>query len=194
MITHMNLFDNINEAFALLWAYIFTPDFKNPYVLSAASMLDIVAPVFLYVPYIAERYSQTSLLLLFDSRIPIDKYMGGHFSPNSKTVLISIRDPYTRHLVPEAFLIYLALHELRHAWQYESHFEEYYANIPSDDQEYIEDPGEVDADAFAMAFMEHETDYSQEQYLPYIANYLRKDNGARVHRKEILVKQYFTNP
>lgn len=96
--------------------------------------------------------------------------------------------------VSTADSLYAILHELRHVCQKEFDFDKYYAHNAFGFSEIINDPAEIDADAFAIAFMLSQyTKYSFKDF-PFSLNELHLqgslDGGQRWNRAIELAKEY----
>lgn len=157
----------------------------------AAALLDTPTPKILVAPYMADYNGTFNVLDMYLSEIPLDMYAAAYFDQQQNRILLSRNDPTTQQPLSDAEMLLFALHELRHAWQYKNHQKEYYATNAVGGNDHIKDPAEIDADAFALAYMENKTSYVSAEYGNHIFPYLLMDGGARVKRKKEIIHRYF---
>ena len=121
--------------------------------------------------------------------------LGGHFMPNEIAVIKGIGTVYlSRHIGGQrnstTTMLFLGLHELRHVWQFDNQKETYYRHNASNETESMNDISEIDADAFAEAYLENEYSLSAESD-KNVFHYFDVDGGKRWQRKAELEKEYF---
>lgn len=154
-------------------------------------MLKVKVSELHYVPYIANIEHEVKLIMDPDEEgLAVDStdFILGHYL-NGK-ILLGSYNPATRKPFNEAERMLIALHELRHRWQEQYEYEKYYTTNAVG-QETINDISEIDADAFAMAYMDACTKYQNELYMQIMKGYMQLDNGKRAQRKKAIETMYF---
>ena len=125
------------------------------------------------------------------SDLPVGyEYLGGYFEPNNNTIYLSENYDHKDYkllkesLVPrtDAEILYGLIHELRHVWQYTYERNKYYSQNAFG-LSVVNDPSEIDADAFAIAYVfSDKTQYTAKDF-PNMTNEINLqgtlDNGKR---------------
>ena len=130
-----------------------------PYIEEACSLLDIDCQIIECVAALVRQDGKDFCLHELDMRQikDINYLFGGYILPDIDSI-------YIAQYVPDRFikprpkimqltsgeLLFNVLHELRHAWQFKYHHEQFYTKNAIGN-ECINDPAEIDADAFAIA-------------------------------------------
>lgn len=176
-----------------------------PYIRKAASLLKVDMPKFVIVDILYESSINGEKMFCLqqisnEMSIPSDAYfLGGRFMDQQDTVYISRKCPYYDNTaqktifddltIPE--ILYISLHELRHKWQFE------YQRKKINNSPLLtngEDPADIDADGFAMAFLISDcTPYSSfdlPSIMLNIAYNNELDHGARIQRARELIREY----
>lgn len=175
----------------------------EPYLQEAALMLDIVIPEIKLVNCLFDYNGSIQALVEFNENdIPEDAHFLGAFYPDKQNVIyISMKVPncdldkktkvFTDCTVAE--MLFVALHELRHIWQKKYHFDAYYQHNAVG-LEIINDPAEIDADAFAIAYVfSSKTDFTAKDFpvmMEEICLQAALDKGERWERAKSLSSEY----
>ncbi len=138
------------------------------YVKDISGILDIPYPDIRFVHFLYRTYSDDSgwspIVAQLDSekeKLPANpSFLGAYYDDTYNTIFISLN-----HMVYDskhnqmsfisltgADCIYILAHELRHVWQFNYEKEKYYSSNAID-MEAIQDESEIDADAFALAYV-----------------------------------------
>ena len=132
---------------------------------------------------------------------------GAYYFDDRNLIIISSNIPrlerkgkgfiYTYKEATMAEMIFICCHELRHVWQRKYHDGLYYGHNAVGD-EILNDIAEVDADAFALAYVFSTTDYKVKDLptqLQQVSLQATLDHGKRWKRSKLLYKEYrFGNP
>ena len=134
----------------------------NAYKKEITDLLEIENTEIQSVDCIYESNNQVMAQLEFNrDEIPADaRFNRAYYLDNKNLILLSRKVPVadfetqTLHFknVTEAENLYSVAHELRHVWQRKYHPDTYY-NFNAIGMEIINDIAEIDADAFALAFL-----------------------------------------
>lgn len=156
----------------------------------AAALLDVTLPPIHVVPYMVDNGIH---FFLSDGKLGNDlSYYTGYFDPNTEEIFVGRYNPQTKHLHTDEEMLFTALHELRHVWQKRHHEDIYYDEPNAVAYETIFDNSEVDADAFAIAYLQQRTAFEKKAYMTEnITNYLLLDGGRRIIRTKELKNLYF---
>lgn len=138
----------------------------DPYIHKAASILNVHIPNIKLVDVIFEcnidgAQKVCAQIVLDPNTLPSDAaFSGGYYIDDTDTIVVASKYPkrdiisgtlsFVDHNTPE--LLYTVIHELRHVWQRE-YFREIFYNHNAIGMECLYDDAEVDADAFALAFI-----------------------------------------
>lgn len=151
------------------------------YLNKAAELLNITIPLIIFVPYLfdADGYVQVS-----EHRISGNKctYLLAYFDDSNNTIYVACKNPETNEIRGEDLVLFTLLHELRHVWQFKNHHDTYYCTPNSVGRECIFDEAEIDADAFALYFIDARTPFSRPDVAKFMPQ-LIMDNGARFARE-----------
>lgn len=134
----------------------------NAYKKEIIELLGIQSTEIQVVDCIYESNNQVMAQLEFNrDEIPADaRFNGAYYLDDRKLILLSRKVPtieietQTLHFrnTTDAENLYSVAHELRHVWQRKYHSDIYY-NFNAIGMEVIDDIAEIDADAFALAFV-----------------------------------------
>ena len=168
-------------------------------LIAASKFLNVQLPSIYLVDYMAniEDENGNMMLCAMDSigvnDAPIDAgYVLAHFDHNSHIILHGMYVPYHKRELTDAERLFLLLHELRHLWQFAYHSDAYYsAPNAVNELEHLNDLSEIDADAFALAYMRTHTTYPETDYFPLVGTMFVCDSGQRFLRTEEVIKTEF---
>lgn len=155
-------------------------------------LLDIEIPEIYVVPYMAE-YAGFHRILEEkpeDVGIPVECSVWGHLNDDG-SIHIGAFHPMTGELNTDATILTTIAHELRHVWQKTYEYNTYYKKNAFGAIDCINDISEIDADAFAMAYMKNRTAYPASEYMEQLDIYMSFDRGARKNRSRTIRNKYF---
>ena len=157
----------------------------SPYIDEAKTILKINIPKIVIVPYLADHGGKLNVMedTYFDIKEPGTYYRFGYYDDENGVIYITRFNPYHKEPYSDAQILVIILHELRHCWQSEYKRDEYYNGVNAVGMECIKDPSEIDADAFAVAYMEEsKTPYERKDYMRNMDVFMAKDGGRRKKR------------
>ena len=169
-----------------------------------AALLHIELPQFKFYGLIFTSQGMVQCQFNFDEVLlpPDTEPHGAYYFDDRNLVVISTNIPklarkgkgfiYRYEKATIAEMIFTCCHELRHVWQRKYHTEEYYGHNAVGD-EVINDIAEVDADAFALAYIFSNTAYRVNDLptqLQQVGLQATLDNGKRWKRARQLYKDY----
>ena len=125
------------------------------------------------------------------SCVPDDCYQLGYTNKDG-SIHIGAYYPLNETLNTEASIRTTILHELRHVWQKKYEANTYYKKNAVGAIEAINDIAEIDADAFALAYMKNRTSYPESEYMEQLDLYMHYDRGARKNRTRMIKNKYFS--
>ena len=158
-----------------------------PTINKAKELLNITVPDIMAFPYLAD---YDGYVRVVDSRgieITQGSPIMGYYYPGMP-IMISRYDPQTGRQLENPELLLFILHELRHIYQYTYHHAEYYSHNAVG-CECLLDKAEIDADAFAVAFMRVNTTYHPSTYMMWMLGLMINDGGRREQRVEQIESQ-----
>lgn len=174
----------------------------NPYIEEIAKILRIKLPPFAFCDYLFELNNGKRMgMNIYDPEtVPKDSVpLGAFYNEENGTIFLSLR---IGHLVSNriqadymslAEYLYLLVHELRHVWQRQYHYSEFYS-YNSHGLENLYDPSEIDADGFAIAYVfSNKTTFDRHDFpflLDEIAGISSFDQGKRIQQAKKLAKEY----
>lgn len=162
------------------------------HIKAIAELLGIEIPEIHMVPYMVD-YNDGHMLLdkkPEDAGIPVE-YSELGYANEDGSIHIGAYYPITGELNTDAFVLTTIAHELRHVWQKAYEYNTYYKKNAMGANECISDIAEVDADAFAMAYMQNRTSYPASEYMEQLNIYMSYDRGARKNRSRMIRNKYF---
>lgn len=180
------------------------------YIHTAASILKVHIPSVRIVDVAFESYitgvGQIYAIPNIDPKlIPGDaNFIGGHYSDSTDTLIIAAKFPtwpkpsttptFVDSTMPER--LFIILHELRHVWQHTYHHNKFYQHNAVG-IECIQDEAEIDADAFALAYIfSEQTPFTLDNFptvLPSIKLQCQLNGGKRWLRALTLANEYGFN-
>lgn len=172
----------------------------KPYIVDAATILQVEIPAVQYVDILfesnycngqyGERMVQGTEEQYKDEIPPDASFLGAQYDDGENKIILANFLPEENSATGESAYVkisppdrlYILAHELRHVWQRNFHAEEYYQKNAVG-LEVINDPAEIDADAFAIAYVfSGKTPYTGRD-LPAVVSALRNvdclDKGQR---------------
>lgn len=155
-------------------------------------LLDIEIPEMHVVPHMAD-YNDNHILLdkkPEDAGVPVECSVWGYLNDDG-SIHIGAFHPMTGELNTDAIILTTIAHELRHVWQKTYEYNTYYKKNAFSGIDCINDISEIDADAFAMAYMKNRTSYPASEYMEQLNVYMSFDRGARKNRSRIIRNKYF---
>lgn len=172
----------------------------KPYIEDAATILQVEIPAMQYVDILFEsnycngQYGARKVQGVevgYKDEIPSDaSFLGAWYDDGKHKIILANFYPDRNETTGERFYVkkspaehlYTLAHELRHVWQKKFHADEYYQKNAVG-MEVINDPAEIDADAFAIAYVFTKKTPFTERDLPTIVSDLRSigvlDKGQR---------------
>lgn len=157
------------------------------YVEDIAAKLDIRVPENIkYVPYIFSD-STNQLKISYDIMpdYATQKY-NGYYLPednfgNKDVILIATYDPHTHKPRSVINVVFTIAHELRHVWQRQKFYNIYFSENNATGNETINDLSEVNADAYAYAYLKYVQGISDEKIMQdeNVKNFFTMDGGLR---------------
>lgn len=164
----------------------------NYHIEKISEILDINIPEIHLIPYMADFEGGNHLSRHFISEIPVECYIWGRYYEDKNKIFVVTYDPPTKQLLHESVILLNLCHELRHVWQYTYHKKEYYGKPNAiGAAESIHDNAEIDADAFAISYMNEKTNYNSIEYSIQYKLYSFYDKGKRKYRARIIKNKYF---
>lgn len=177
------------------------------YIYEVASVLQIEIPnvktvALLYESMASGRKLVYGVNVLNIDEIPTDaEYKAGYYDDKNDTIYIStkalvqdsaeVSSKYVNLTFQEQF--YVLIHELRHVWQRKYYYSKYYGHNAVG-LEYLHDPSEIDADAFAIAYYFSDKTPFGGKDLPTISNEILTqvvyDSKRRKEQVEVLTHEY----
>ena len=158
-----------------------------PYIKEASEILQIELPEINMVPYIID--DGINIKVVGTCSYTDNNELG--YTTEKGAVHIGVYDPIKPgHFLHEAIILATIIHEFRHLWQKKYHNDEYYEHNAVGIA-CITDISEVDADAFAMAYMQKRTSYKESDYMKEFNKFMKMDFGARKKRFWTIRKEYF---
>lgn len=156
------------------------------------NLLKIQSPKICSVACIFESNEQVIVQKEFcEEELPPDaKFYGAYFLDDSNLILLTQKMPEPDfetgqvhyRTISNAEKLYFLSHELRHVWQKKYHADKFY-NYNAVGMEVLEDSAEIDADAFAIAFLFSDRTPFTEKDVPELAEEIclqaTIDNGKR---------------
>lgn len=183
----------------------------KPYIADVATILQVEIPAMQYIDILYESNyynGQYGARLVqgaeerYKDKIPSDaSFLGAWYDDGEDKIILANFYPERSGTTGEMFYIrksppdhlYTLAHELRHVWQKKNHAAEYYQKNAVG-MEVINDPAEIDADAFAIAYVFSEQTPFSERDLPTIVSELRVivafDKGQRWRKAMELATAY----
>ena len=194
----------------------------DSYIKDIASILKIDVPEIIFVDYLFSsfyiknhRFDESHILGInspYEKEIPDDAhFIGGYYNESNGSIVISNTFQTIDSLLEENMVVYKKFgetylvesslqeivftiaHELRHLWQKVYEKQKYFENNAIN-LEVLNDPSEIDADAFAIAYMySDKTSFIRKDFPLHDAEMRLQgmlDKGARWKRAEQLAKEY----
>lgn len=165
-------------------------------------ILKIIAPKIITV---AALYSTEKGIIaqrnLDDDTLQYQSMLGAYYLPETNVIYLArygVKTNYKKNEVKlqkytEAETAFLLAHELRHAWQKKYDNDTYFAKN-ANGLEIINDIAEIDADAFAIAYIfGNQTSYTGKDFPTTLFEIFLQgtlDNGKRFERANNLTKEY----
>lgn len=172
----------------------------KPYIADVATILQVEIPAMQYVDILYEsnyyngQYGARMVQGVekrYKDKIPSDaSFLSAWYDDGEDKIILANFLPEENSATGESAYVkisppdrlYILAHELRHVWQKKNHAAEYYKKNAVG-MEVINDPAEIDADAFAIAYVFSEQTPFSERDLPTIVSELRVivafDKGQR---------------
>lgn len=154
-------------------------------------LLGIKVPSVIVVPYIYDADGFLIISSMYDPSIPYSAYNYGFYNPDQNKIILSAYEPKNQQNRHVAELLFTALHEIRHIWQDVYHHDIYYAKNAVG-KDHLFDQAEIDADAFACAYMKACTNYIPKFYIKQFNNLSLYDNGKRIARSKLIQQKYLS--
>lgn len=186
-------------------------DSTNEYINLSANILDIKPPAIIDVGFIfdshfydGKEHNERRVILQIKFKpeeLPYDAYpYAAFYDDSSNNIYISKHGIFLNEKIEikyckftEAERLFHILHEFRHVWQHTYQYEVYYTTNAIR-EEIIDDIAEIDADAFAIAFLFSTLTPFKLKDLPYhiqqIGMLLSFDDGKRKKRAIEIAKKY----
>ena len=166
-----------------------TSEMINHHIAVAAKILKIDPPAVKIVPYFALVQGGAIYGDELTESVPKDQYQVCYYSDSQDCIFLSMNNPFENQKLTEPELLLWALTALRRVWQTKNN-KFRYETIPHTKIMYwFDSPEEVDADAFAMAYMEKYTSYKPQDYMRYMMGFMRLDQGKRMKAKKKILAQ-----
>lgn len=157
-------------------------DAIRPNLELAAQMLGVDLPAIQLVPYMVDYAGD---FMVFDAPCHEleqgDPALGRYISDD--LVLVGCYDPVTYEELADAEILVICLHELRHMHQH-TYQPEIYGKTNTWGIDSVYDISEIDADAWAMAYMHTFTSYHPEEYTALWRFTMLFDGGLRLKLAE----------
>lgn len=174
------------------------------YITDAAHILSVDIPKIVFSDILVDVNGMIQgVPLKYGNLLPKNiNYLGGFYPDDGNIMYIARYYPDSENgkinfkKLSSAEIIYPVLHELRHAWQKKYHPSQFYSSENAVGFECINDPAEIDADAFAIAFiLSEKTPFTIDDLptsLQEIRLYNMLDNNQRLKKaKEISTRYNF---
>lgn len=162
------------------------------YMNEIADILQIEIPEYHFVPYMADTSEGHMILEEYEPRY-LNNYVLAYNYDNQPLIHFGIYNPMSQSLIGEGFMLYTIAHELRHEWQKKYHYDLYYGKQNAVGIETINDPSEIDADAFAMAYMRQKTSYAISEFFDDNTRcFFEFDGKQRYDRVKLIENGYFS--
>lgn len=164
----------------------------SEHIQAIKEILDIEIPEIHVVPYMVDYEGLHRLLdkKPADAQIPV-KCSNLGYTNDDGSIHIGAYHPITGKLNTDALVLTTIAHELRHVWQKTYEYNTYYKKNALGGIECISDISEIDADAFALAYMKNRTSYPASEYMEQLNLYMSFDRGARKNRSRMIKNKYF---
>lgn len=157
-----------------------------------ADTLNVSIPEYHFVHYI---FDDGINVQLSDTYLPefSNNYMLAYKFDDGGKILLGIHIPVAGgRLLSEGEMLFTFAHELRHVWQEQYEHDRYYGKPNAVHAEVIMDNAEIDADAFAYAYLDRKTGFKKSDYMNDATNHVFKvDNSSRKKRAKLLADLYF---
>lgn len=184
----------------------------DPFVHDIEKILAVTSPTITSVGCIYEcyvpGYAEKQIVVQLEFRrheLPVDaRFIPAHYLDDRDVIMIAKKMPYidfdTQNChfrnVKNAEKLFLIAHELRHVWQKKYAPETYYQKNAVN-MEVVQDIAEIDADAFARAYVFSDRTPFNAENMPSLAEEIcltaSIDNGKRKARTAELAKEYQLN-
>lgn len=167
-------------------------DFSNigHYINEVKDVLEIDVPLINIVPYLVNCDGQIQVMhdVIFDINEQELEYTTGFY--NEKEIYIGRFSHMTKEPLSDAEILITIIHELRHCWQAKYKHDKYFNGDNAIGIQHIRDNSEIDADAFAIAYMNSKTQYDRSTYMLNMNILMAMDGGSRKERIVELCTEY----